>query len=463
MSAEENKYEEIVEYIYGLLDERSLKPGSKLPSVRMVAQQFGCSVATVVRAYEHLRLEGTVYSKPKSGFIVMDIPNRKEILAHREEIDFASASPDEDGMPYQEYRHCLTKAVFLNRHKMFDYNDPQGLPSLRKLLANHLQKVQIFTKFERIHITSGAQQALFLLADMPFPNGKTNVLVEQPAYHGMLRTLELLNVRTLGIERTENGVDMEELERHFRSNSIKCFYTVPRFHNPTGWSYSKEQRKQIVRLASKYDVYVIEDDYLADLETDSKAEPMLAADGAEFVVYLKSFSKVMLPGLRLCLAVVPDKLAPMFSAYKTCADLGTSFISQNALELYMHNGLYDYHTERMRKLYSERMEALRSACAFHLPDGFVPTNGGGIFASLVLPGGMSAKEVVRLGQREGIRLTDAGRCFMGDNKRDDMVRLSIIRTGEARIQDGIERLSRILLRMSRIDAGRSPSNKVIFV
>jgi DNA-binding transcriptional MocR family regulator len=102
---------------------------------------------------------------------------------------------------------------------------------------------------EDICITSGSQQAINILCSMPFPNGKENVLVEQPTYKGVLKALETTKAPVLGIERKFNGIDFEELEGKFACDNIKCFYTMPRFSNPLGISYSNEDKKQILKLA----------------------------------------------------------------------------------------------------------------------------------------------------------------------------------------------------------------------
>ncbi|UOQ45915.1 aminotransferase class I/II-fold pyridoxal phosphate-dependent enzyme [Halobacillus salinarum] len=113
------------------------------------------------------------------------------------------------------------------------------------------------------------------------------------------------------------------------------FYTVSRFQHPTGYSYSNHERKKIVELARKYDVYIIEDDYMGDLDTKRKADPMFAYDPSGRVIYTKSFSKVLLPGLRLGMAVLPEALLDDFAKAKFAADVHTPVVTQGALEIYL--------------------------------------------------------------------------------------------------------------------------------
>lgn len=330
----ENKYEVVKALLKEQLTLGNLKPGEKLPSIRSATRLWDCSKNTVIRAYQELEKEHLIYSVPKSGYYAVLRP-RHASGASTEWVDFTSASPDAEVMPYKDFQHCLNRAIELYEDQLFAYSDPQGFFTLRRALEKHLAHFQIFAPPAQICVVSGAQQALHLLAAMPFPNGKSVVLVEQPTFHGMLRSLELLGVKALGIERTMEGIDFDELERHFRNNHIKFFYTVPRFHNPLGASYTEEQKKHLVRLAAQYDVYIVEDDFLADMDANAKADPIYSYDQADKVIYVKSFSKIMLPGLRLASVVLPASLLETFRQFKASCDSSTAALSQAALELYL--------------------------------------------------------------------------------------------------------------------------------
>lgn len=146
-------------------------------------------------------------------------------------IDFLSAGPDENVMPYEDFQHCMNEAIEQYKSELFTYFDQQGLNSLRVQLVNYLQNLQVFTQPERIVITSGSQQALHLLISMPFPNGKNNILIEQPTYFGFLESISLQSAKALSIELTMEGVNLERLEYIFLNNDIKFFYIIHRFHN----------------------------------------------------------------------------------------------------------------------------------------------------------------------------------------------------------------------------------------
>lgn len=443
-----NKNDLVKRHIKERLHSNAIKPGDKLMSIRSVARQFGCSMNTVIRAYNDLEKEHLIYSVPKSGYYAVGAETASQSAA-RGLIDFTSAAPDPEVMPYEDFQHCLNRAIALYKDQLFSYTDPQGFLSLRKSLEKHLALSQVFAKPEQICIVSGSQQALHLLNALPFPNGKANVLVEQPAYSGMLRSLELLNVNTIGISRTKDGVDLAELERHFRSNGIKFFYTVPRYHNPSGWSYSREQKKEIARLAGLYDVYVLEDDYLGDLESDRKADPIYSYDTTGHVIYVRSFSKVMLPGLRLALAVMPRPLVEAFARFKASCDSSTAAISQAALEIYLNSGMFYRHADLMRSRYCNRMEMLQSASRQYLaPDQQAFAAKGGIFSSIKLPDGIDAAAVSAVLEGRNVLVTPTDRFYLPAFPRESGIRISVIRTNEAQIEYGIQQIAEAVARLS---------------
>jgi len=196
---------------------------------------------------------------------------------------------------------------------------------------------------------------------VPFPNGKETILVEQPGYHLLIEYLNRFGTRALGIERTAQGIDLARLEELFARGDIKFFYAMPRFHNPLGTSYSKQEKLAILKLAERYDVYVVEDDFLVDFESDPKADPIYAYDASDRVIYLKSYSKILFPGLRIGIAVLPPALMPVFQQYRKYIHIDSSMISQAALEIYIQSGMFDHHKTKIRASYLQRAQALNEA------------------------------------------------------------------------------------------------------
>ena len=154
---------------------------------------------------------------------------------------------------------------------LFNYYDNQeGLEDLRQSIHKLLFDQALYCKADQLVLTSGTQQALFILSQISFPSQAKEILVEQPTYHRMNRLLIAQGLDYQTIERGIDGIDLEELEGHFKTGKIKFFYTIPRFHYPLGHSYSEQDKRAILDLAAKYGVYIVEDDYLGDLDSNQE-------------------------------------------------------------------------------------------------------------------------------------------------------------------------------------------------
>lgn len=305
------KYESVLADMGQKIDQGLYRPGQRLPSVRVASELYECSVSTITRAYSELEKQHIIYSVSQSGHYVVG-RTRSQRSEKNATMDFSSASPDPEIFPYLDFQHCLNKAIDTYREQLFTYGETHGMEQLRQTLAAHLAEDQIFAKAEHIVITSGIQQALEHLTKMTFPNGNSVILVEQPSYNNYLSHLLEKGVPVEGIARTATGIDLNELEQRFKSGKIKFFYTMPRFHNPLGTSYQIGERKAIAKLAGRYDVYIVEDDYMADLGMQP-FHPIRSHETTSHVIYLKSFSKVIFPGLRLGAVVLPEHLLGAFA------------------------------------------------------------------------------------------------------------------------------------------------------
>ncbi|MCR8631719.1 PLP-dependent aminotransferase family protein [Paenibacillus radicis (ex Xue et al. 2023)] len=355
-----HKYLQILNGLESLIHSRPYKEGERLPSIRALAEQYSCNKSTIIRALSELEKQHLIYSVPKSGYYVVKRTNLQEDN-ETGIIDFATYAPDPDVFPYLDFQHCINKAIDTYKNDLFVYGTPKGLPSLIQTVKGQLANHQVFADQRNIIVTSGIQQALSLLTAIPFPNGKSKILIEQPGYHLFIEHLETRQLPVLGIQRTAAGIDLDELEHLFRTESIKFFYTMPRFHNPLGSSLTQQEKKKIVELAQAYDVYIVEDDYLADFEQDSKADPLYAYDNSSHVIYLKSYSKIIFPGLRIGIAVIPDALMELFNRYKRLLDIDSSMLSQAALDIYLKSGMFERHKLKIRSSYSRRSRLLNDA------------------------------------------------------------------------------------------------------
>lgn len=432
------KYEDIIFYIKKEVLEGNIKPGGKLPSIRNICEKFKCSKVTAVKVYNILKEEKFTYSLPKSGHYLIE--NNISINKNVQEnvIDFCTIAPDERILPYKEFQHCSNIAMELYKENLFENKYSRGLESLIGIVAKQLQNYQVFTNRKNIFITSGAQQAINILTMMPFSNGKKNVLIEQPTYHGIIMSLEINKVKAIGIERASYGINFNELERLFKDGDIKFFYTIPRFHNPTGFSYSNDDKKRILKLAEKYDVYIVEDDYLADLEVDNKLDSIYSFDSNSRVIYLKSYSKVLLPGLRVAAVVLPQSLTPNFELYKRWCDINTSIISQGTLEIYINSGMYNVHMKNLRKIYSGRMDCLDKLTK-NINDVNIKWNvpHSGLFSSIEIKNTIYNDDVIKRLYKKHVLIEDCKTFFSNEFNYDKIIRISVSRANNSEIEKGV--------------------------
>jgi len=426
------------------------RQGAKLPSIRELAEQYSCSKSTVLAAVEELERRHMIYSVPRSGYYVVERPDR-EGKKGESLIDFATSAPDPELFPYLDFQHCINRAIDLYKNDLFIYGTASGLPTLLSVMRKQLAEAQVFTQERNMVITSGIQMALAVLVTIPFPNGKQTILMEQPGYHLLIEYFNLHQLPVLGIYRNAAGIDLEQLEELFRTKDIKFFYTIPRFHSPLGSSYTEQQKKAILELAHRYDVYIVEDDHMADLELNSKADPMYAYDRNERVIYLKSFSKIIFPGLRIGVTVLPESLLDVFIRYKRGLDIDSSMLSQGALEIYLKSGMFARHRDKLRESYASRAKMLHDVLrkeleisddAFRYPD--MDLKYSGIHTHLIVNERISVPGVIEQLKLRNVLLERMDKHFLPGYNQKHLLKLNVSNVEEEGIEAGIQQLTAVL-------------------
>lgn len=328
----ESKYQAVVSFLKKGIESGKFPTGSRLPSIRQLSQDFHCSKDTIQRALLELRHEQYLYAKPQSGYYVLEQGQHQDL-----EIEVT----DEHASAYDDFRLCVNETLIGRENYLFNYYDNQeGLEELRQSVQQLLFDQALYCKPDQLVLTSGTQQALFILSQINFPSQGTEILVEQPTYHRMNRLLVAQGLAYQTIERRIDGINLEELEEQFKSRKIKFFYTIPRFHYPLGHSYSDQEKRAILDLANQYGVYIVEDDYLGDLDS-KKGQTFHYLDTEDRVIYIKSFSTSLFPALRITALILPNALKEAFVAYKNILDYDSNLIMQKALSLYIDSQLFE--------------------------------------------------------------------------------------------------------------------------
>ena len=328
----ESKYQAVVSFLKKGIESGKFPTGSRLPSIRQLSQDFHCSKDTIQRALLELRHEQYLYAKPQSGYYVLEQGQHQDL-----EIEVT----DEHASAYDDFRLCVNETLIGRENYLFNYYDNQeGLEELRQSVHQLLFDQALYCKPDQLVLTSGTQQALFILSQINFPSKGAEILVEQPTYHRMNRLLVAQGLAYQTIERRIDGINLEELEKQFKSGKIKFFYTIPRFHYPLGHSYSDQEKKAILDLANQYGVYIVEDDYLGDLDP-RKGQTFHYLDTEDRVIYIKSFSTSLFPALRITALILPNALKEAFVSYKNILDYDSNLIMQKALSLYIDSQLFE--------------------------------------------------------------------------------------------------------------------------
>lgn len=443
-------YKHIVNDLESEIISNKYKASRKLPSVRELAVKYNCSKNTVIKAFEELKNKHIIYSVPQSGYYIVEeiIPDKK---LSNTIIDFSSGNPRINDLHIPDLKHCLDRAVDIYGNMSLSDN-LYGIESLRRLLPNYLADFQIFTKSENIFVNLGIQQVLSLLTQMPFGNEKDVILIEEPTYSFFANFLRFCGVKTLIIERDEDGIDLEKLEYIFKYNNIKFFYVVTRNHNPLGTSLEKYQRVKIAELAKKYDVYIVEDDYFGDLELNGKYDPIYSYGDHYHHIYLRSYSKI-LPWIRIGLSVIPTQLLEIFKKHIRYSYFysyfSPSLVSQATLEIYIKSNLLKKHSNSLKKELAERSKVLLEFYD-ELNNRGINCIGGnsGFYSYIELPSHINRELLYKKLKNQNIIVSNGKNYFSYEEKYKKGIRISIAKTNKEDIKKGMEIISENLIRLT---------------
>ncbi|MGB3367022.1 MAG: PLP-dependent aminotransferase family protein [Acidaminobacteraceae bacterium] len=417
-----------------------LLAGEKLPPIRKLSETLKVNNVTIVNAYKLLEEGGYVYKKIGSGTFVSEI---KYSLASEEEesdfvINFASASPSADLFPVELFKESINKALDRDMGNAFSYQELKGYLPLRQSLSGYLESINIDADPESIHVISGAQQGIDIVSKGLIDYGDY-VIVESPTYTGALASLNLKGANILEVPLLTDGPNIAVLKKLIGKYRPKLLYVMPNFHNPTGISYSYEKKKELLSLADKYEFKIIEDDFSSDLYFDSKFPVTLKSlDKNNKVIYIKSFSKVLMPGLRLGFMVAPTDIEKQIMFAKHTSDISTSGLIQRAFDIFLRSGYLSVQVDKIRAEYKSRyFEAIEilekknkkiMKCDF--PDG-------GLNFWVEIPEGLDSDVLVRKVNSKGVKVV-SGKEFYSSKARENFIRLSISTQKSENLAKGID-------------------------
>jgi GntR family transcriptional regulator/MocR family aminotransferase len=477
-------YRQIESFLRQAIISGRLPPGTRLPATRCLAQDLGVNRMTVESGYAELEADGLVTARVGSGTYVLpprplpptvddgpdgpwptwqadlladdvpaDPPTPQELLRaanHPHPIDFGGGVGDPRLFPADEFRRVLQTLLRREPIATLEYGDLRGYEPLRETIAHVLASQGIQSSADNILITSGSQQALALTAQLLLKPGNA-VLVESPTYGGGLDLFRALGLRLLSIPTDACGMRVDRLEPLLQIHHPGLIYTIPNFHNPTGACMSSRRRRELVELADRYNVPILEDDFVGDLRYEGRAQPALKAlDPGGRVLYTSTFSKMLMPGLRVGFLVAEGPAYGRLVAHKRVTDLATSNLIQRALEAYVTVGRYQAHLRRTRRVYCKRRDVMLQAIERFLPaDVYVTPPQGGLFIWLRLPKGISSTELLPLACEQGVAFAPGSTFFPEAHIGQSFVRLSFVAQPTQDIEVGIARLGWAIDRLAR--------------
>lgn len=402
------KYIQIYEQIKDAIITNNLASHSKLPSKRNFSTTLGVSVHTVKEAYEQLDAEGFIYSKERSGYFVSPFEFEWKQSNHthtpsfprenqnpKVDIDFHNGHIDTASFPYTSWRKLYIKHFQPNN---LINNKEQGEPYLREAIVNYVQRSRgVQCDPTQVFIYGGTQHQLQSLCH--FFGQSISVGIEEP---GFKRASAIFNQSC----RHTHHIAVDDYGVTVPTKKLNLLYTTPAHQFPLGKVMSAERRVSLLKWASAENAYIIEDDYDSEYRFKGLPIPSLAQmDQLQHVIYFGTFSKTLIPSIRISYMILPTTIAEAYSIFYKEQKTVVSKIDQLLLADFISQGLFDKHLAKMRTLYRKKQQALIIAIKNHLSNKFkIIGEKSGLHIVLKLPDYLSEKEAIEKALSVGVQI-----------------------------------------------------------
>jgi DNA-binding transcriptional MocR family regulator len=455
-------YRQLARHFRLQIESGRLSPGDRLPPTRDLARELGVGRISVVNAYAQLQSEGLIAAHPGRGTFVtggrppgsgmsppwpplgaLNISMREMTRLARQPgvIAFSGGTPPEEFLPVEALRYAINSVLDRDGAAAVTYEESEGFPPLRADVCDYITSLGIQCQPDDVLITGGAQQALDLVVQTLLSEGQT-IVTSNPTYLGMLDIAHVHRVIPAGVPMDEHGMRLDVLETMLRERQPGLIYVAPTFHNPTGAVMPIHRRRQLLALAKRYGVPILEDAVYHELSYhDTPPPPLKALDEEGLVLHASGFSKILLPGTRIGYLVADGALRDRLARVKAAADVCTPGLNQRAMHAYLASGALIGHLNRVRAELHLRCEAACAAAKRHLPPGSQWTEpAGGLYLWVKLPDdGPTAAELYVTAIQRGVAYA-IGTLFHTDGAGNRHIRLNFGSQTPARIEEGFKRL-----------------------
>ena len=464
-------YLQIANTLTTKIQNRGIPAGTKLPPERELARLLGVSRTTAMNAYGVLEERELVSTRVGSGtYVTLDhsagktqdavpweqlfTPPYKSPLSSilrmlidaptaDETISMAAGMPDPSLYPMETIRRTLAENLQETGAADFGYLPTEGYMPFRNSLAKWQRQKGIQAAGDHVLVVSGSQQGLYLVAKA-FVEPRDYVMVESPTYLGAIQVLEAAGARLLSLPNSKK-IDLQAMEDYLIRYRPKLFYTIPTFRNPTGQTMTLQERTDLIRLAAKYRLVIVEDDPYGDMWYGQQPPNALKSyDTYGGVIYIGTFSKMLLPGLRTGWVTASPAVINRLAQEKQYVDLHSNTLAQKLLHTCIENDVIRAHLEKVRAEYRKRRDAmaagLRRWCggslSFEAPDG-------GLYIWCMIKTGASPQELLRQAATAKVTFVP-GEAFYPNGAGRKEMRLCFATHNEERLAEGVRRLGKIL-------------------
>ncbi len=364
-------------------------------------------------------------------------------------ISFAGGLPAPETFPVEELRE-VTEEVLKNEAAFaLQYGTTEGDDLLREQLVKRYREMGLDITKENLVITTASQQSLDFLGRV-FINKGDKVIVEFPSYLGALQAFNAFGASPIGIPSDEHGMDPKLLEAKLaelaaKGEQVKFMYIIPDFQNPSGVTMPEFRRKEIIEIAHKYHVLIVEDSPYRELRFEGEAQPTIyQLDKEGTTITLGTFSKIFVPGFRIGWVIADPKIIDKFVTTKQSVDLCTPPFVQRIAGRYMEKGLFSTKLGDIIRLYKHKKDLMMECFEKYLPEGVKWTNPeGGLFLFVYLPEHMDAEKLFKIAIANKVAFV-LGTVFYCDGSGKNTLRINFSYCSDEQIVEGVKRLGQAI-------------------
>jgi len=377
----------------------------------------------------------------------------RELLKYAEKpdvISFGGGMPNPLSFPIKDVEDIVHYILENYGAKALQYGSTEGVEELRELISTRLNsKYNFNARKENIIMLNGSQSGLYMVSKV-FLNRKDYVISEAPTYVGAIAAFNAQDPSWLAIDLENDGMDLNMLEKKIKfalneGKTPKFIYVIPTFQNPAGLTWSLSKRKELLEIASKYDLIVFEDDPYNEIRFSGEpVSPIKSLDKENRVIYMGTFSKVLSPGIRLGYIFANDEILRKISLLKQGVDLCTNVFSQYLAMEYLKRGVIDQQVPKIVDLYRKKRDLMLESLEKYMPDGTEWTRPeGGMFLWVTLDKKIDTEILLKKALEKKVAYV-IGSAFYPDGRGKNSMRLNFTYSKDNDIIEGIKRLGSVI-------------------